>query len=132
MQSSKRKVLLLIKSEGVFGRGLLLGIAEYALTVGNWSFLHIPNTSVTELRQTRDTEFDGIIYDLRETKRLQGILSDGIARITVAPDLTQPRLPAVINDWQTSSKIAAEHLLEQGSICSNKGSEILRFADIAD
>lgn len=113
------KVALLIESSREYGRGLLRGIADYAIRHGPWVFyrdedLFYRKSSRPNLpRMLKKWNVDGII--MRECDQAEKILQMGIAAV-VAPYTTKkyPGIPKITVDCKAIGQMGAEHLMNRG------------------
>jgi len=110
----KFKVILLVKPEGAYDRRLLLGIARYAHLHGPWSIFHEVEEHKRDLHYVRNWGADGIIADIRESKKLQQAVGDKTPIITIGASSEISIYPNISSDSQAIGKIGAEHFLDRG------------------
>ena len=108
------KVILLVKPEGAYDRRLLLGIARYAHLHGPWSIFHEVEEHKRALHYVRSWGADGIIADIRESKKLRQAVGDKTPIITIGAASETSIYPNIGSDWQAIGKIGAEHFLDRG------------------
>jgi len=113
------KVALLIESSREYGRGLLRGIADYAIGNGPWVFYRdedlfyrkscSPNLPV----MLKKWGVDGVI--MRECDQAEQILKMGLA-VVIAPYTTKKYsgIPKIIVDCNAIGQMGAEHLMHRG------------------
>ncbi len=118
------KVVLLMETSRVCGRGMQLGIAKYSRLHGPWTFYRIP-LFYRELHRTKETISDlrdwgpdGIImgdtFYPTKVQKAREIITLRLPTIAIA---NEPNIPGVVNVVASNDQIgqmAAEHLLDRG------------------
>ena len=108
-----KKVVLLIKPEGVYDRRLLRGIAKYAHSKDNWTVFHEIEQEKRALHFVKNWGANGIIADFREAQRIQRVFPE-IPIITIGANQRNSHIPNVASDSDAISEIAFEHFKERG------------------
>lgn len=113
------KVALLIESSREYGRGLLRGIADYAIRRGPWVFYR--NEDLFYRKSGRPNlplmlkkwNVDGVI--MRECDQADQIIQMGIPMV-IAPYTTKKYsgIPKIMVDCDAVGQMGAEHLLHRG------------------
>lgn len=118
------KVILLIETSRICGRGLLHGIAEYSRLHGPWVFYRTllsyrqPRRKKDILSALKDWTADAIIIDdtfyPAKSEERDEIIAMGLPTIAVAIEAQIPGVANIITNGEIIGKMAAEHLLERG------------------
>src|SRR4026209_2618793 len=92
--SRRPRVALLIESSRAFGRGLLVGVAQYVRENGPWS-IFLQERSLDDVLPgwLKDWEGDGIIARVENKTMAQGIKKVGLPAVDlrcVVPELDMP------------------------------------------
>src|SRR4051812_15035308 len=113
--SRRPRVALLIESSRAFGRGLLLGIAQYVREHGPWS-IFLQERSLRDLSPDwlKNWSGDGIIARVENRTMAQGIRRLGLPAVDLRCLLPNLQLPSVRPRDASIARLAAEHLLERG------------------
>ena len=113
------KVILLIETSRASGQGLLRGIAKYSHLHGPWIFYmeppsyRQPGGKKVRLSRLKDWGAQGIIA--RDSVKIDEILAMGLPTIIAnATRDPMPGLPNIIDDCDSTGRMAAEHLLARG------------------
>ena len=108
-------VALLIESSRAYGRGLLLGIAQYARLHGNWAIYHqeraIDDPAPRWLRQWRG---DGVIARIVNPSLVRDLARLKLPTVDVRGLHALPGVPLVETDDRAVMQQAIEHLRERG------------------
>jgi len=106
------KVILLIETSHVYGRGLLSGIAHYARLHGPWIFHYEPRGLERILPKLDKWQADGIIT--RDSEKTEEIVARGLPAIIVSHRKPFPEAYNIDTDDSAIANIAAEYFLEKG------------------
>lgn len=95
-----------------YGRKVLLGIADYAETVGRWSLYVDPEATGTYSADwLKNWRGDGILAYVESRATAQRLRASGIPAVEVFGHHLDLKLPQVGNDDEAIGRVAAEHLL---------------------
>jgi LacI family transcriptional regulator len=109
------RVALLIESSRGFGRGLLLGIAQYVREHGPWSiFLQERSLGDVSPDWLKNWTGDGVLARVESRSIAQVIRKLHIPAVDLRCVLPDLEFPSVRPDDDGIAKLAAEHLLERG------------------
>jgi LacI family transcriptional regulator len=113
--SRRPRVALLIESSRAFGRGLLLGVAQYVREHGPWS-IFLQERSLGDVTPTWLSHWqgDGIIARVENLPMARAISRLQLPAVDVRCVLPSLQLPSVRASDTAIAQIAAEHLLERG------------------
>lgn len=115
-----RKVILSIETSRAWGRNLLRGVARYSRLHSPWGLYRIPEfylfpriqKSKKELSLLKKWDATGVITrDYEDSRELTEM---GIPTVLVRDDDVDYHVPKVVSDFESTGKMAAEHLLERG------------------
>lgn len=108
-----KRIVLLIETSRAFGRGLIMGIAQYSKIHGPWSFYKEPIDLKSTIPHLTGWKPDGII--MRDSLITRELLGLKIPTILAIHDSSYPKdLPAIKTDSQSIAKLASDHLIEKG------------------
>jgi LacI family transcriptional regulator len=111
----QRRILLLVDTAGLYGRGLVQGIASFSREHGAWSIYHKPHgLDDPPPPWLRGWEGDGILVRIGNQRMANAVRRTGLPTIDLRGLIPDTRLPFVGVDHREVAKLAAEHLLERG------------------
>src|SRR4051794_28544434 len=114
-RSSRPRVALLIESSRAFGRGLLLGIAQYVREHGPWSiFLQERSLGDVTPEWLKHWQGDGIIARIENLPMARAMSRLQLPAVDLRCVLPSLALPSVRPSDAAIAQLAAEHLLERG------------------
>src|SRR6516165_11387610 len=109
------QVVLLIESSRGYGRGLLLGIAEYIRVHGPWSvYLQRHDLYDAVPPWLRKWRGDGIIARIENKRMARAIRNLRVPTVDLRGRVLDPRMPSILTDDEAGARMAAEHLLDRG------------------
>ncbi len=111
--SKAKKVILLLKPEGIYDRRLLQGIAKYIHSHQNWSLFYKTEQDKRALYYVRNWGAHGIIADYREADKFSQAFPE-IPLITVGANKLNSAIPNVSTDANAIAQMAFDHFNERG------------------
>ncbi|MBN2581257.1 MAG: DNA-binding transcriptional regulator [Pirellulales bacterium] len=109
------RVALLIESSRGYGRGLLLGIADYVGAHGPWSIYHHERALGDPVPAwMRRWHGDGIIARIANRRVAQMIARRRLPTVELRDLYRIPGVPVVENEPRAVVRMAVDHLLERG------------------
>jgi len=113
--SARPRVALLIECSRAFGRGLLLGLAQYVRENGPWSiFLQERSLSDACPAWLQDWSGDGIIARVENKAMAQAIKRTGLPAVDLRCVVSGLPMPSVRPRDESIARMAREHLMERG------------------
>jgi LacI family transcriptional regulator len=111
---SLRRVLLVVETSKVYGRGLLDGIGRYAMTHGQWS-LYVEERGITDEhpRWLRSWKGDGIIFRSTTRRMVEAVRRTGAAAVDTHSAIRDHGFPLVYADEDRVTEMAINHFLER-------------------
>lgn len=109
-----KRVLLIIETSKVYGRGLLDGIGRYALTHGGWS-LYVEERGLKDRHPSwlRAWKGDGIIFRSTTRTMVEAIRRTGLPAVDTNSAVTNHGFPLVYADEDQIAQLAIGHFLER-------------------
>ena len=108
-----KRIVLLVETSREFGRQLIMGIARYSRLHGPWSFYKEQIGLKSSIPHLTSWNPDGII--MRDSLIKNELINLKIPTILVQHDsVYSGKLPFVITDSKSISKMASEHFIERG------------------
>ena len=109
-----RRVMLIIETSKVYGRGLLDGIGRYAMTHGQWS-LDVEERGLEEepSRLLRSWKGDGIIFRSINRAMVQAIRRKRVPAVDTHSGVIGHEFPLVYADENRIAQLAATHFFER-------------------
>ncbi|HEY2762099.1 MAG TPA: XylR family transcriptional regulator, partial [Pirellulales bacterium] len=110
-----KRVLLLIESSRAYGRGCLLGIAEYMRAKASWRVLHLERGVAESLPAfIQNWKGDGILCRLENDETAAAVQSLRLPAVDLRGVYRLPGGAVFDTDPATVAKLAAEHFVERG------------------
>lgn len=108
-----RRVALLIETSKTFGRGLLLGVGQYARIMKNWSFF-VEERGLDDPAPTWLTrgDFDGLIARTRDAQQMSRLAKLGIPMVSLGEE-NPSEVTSISSDDGVVAEQVAEHFLER-------------------
>lgn len=114
-RGSRFRVALLIGSHHVYGRKLLLSVAQYVRAHDNWSVEFEEGHTGSHLPDWMDgAEWDGILARAETRSLLDSLRGLKVPVVDVGCSLPRSPFPIIRSDNMAVGRMAAEHLLERG------------------
>lgn len=112
-----RRVAVSIDKSRRYGRGVLLGIADYVEMHGRWSLqLHPRSSGVYSADWLRDWDGDGVLAFVEDPRLAAALLRAKIPAVELFGHRLDLGLPHVGNDEEAFGRLAAEHLIERNFV----------------
>lgn len=108
-----RKILIILPWFLGLSREICRGIYSYNRTGTGWEFILQPY-SATELYNTRDWKYDGIIGGFNVKSLHDAAIATGHPVIDVSGGIEWPDMPQVCEDNRAIGRLAAQHLMKYG------------------
>ncbi len=113
--SRPKRVALLIESSRAYGRGCLLGVADYLRTHGSWVVTHFERGQTEGIPQAiREWKGDGVITRIENAEVAELVASFGVPAVDLRGAIRPDRGAMVDTDHEAAARMAADHLLEIG------------------
>jgi LacI family transcriptional regulator len=122
------RVAVLLESSRPFGRGILLGLADYQKEHRRWS-IYFQEGGLDELLPDwlRDWEGEGILVRIESQDVLARVKAKGVPVVDVRGVLRDPAIPLVKTNHAAVARQAAAHLMDLGlrqfAYCGYPGAE---------
>ena len=112
--SSPRRIMLIVETSKVYGRGLLDGIGRYAMTHGRW-VLDVEERGLYEesSRLLRSWHGDGIIFRSTSRAMVQAIRRKRVPAVDTNSAVIGHGYPLVYADENRIAQLAVTHFLER-------------------
>lgn len=112
--AAPRRILLIIETSKVYGRGLLDGIGRYAMAHGQWS-LDVEERGIDEepSRLLRSWKGDGIVFRSASRAMVSAIRRKRVPAVDTHSAVIGHGFPLVYADETHVAKCAATHFLER-------------------
>jgi LacI family transcriptional regulator len=109
-----RRVLLIVETSKVYGRGLLDGIGRYAMRHGQWS-LYVEERGLTDEHPNwlRSWRGDGIIFRSATRRMVEAIRRTGVPAVDTHTNIVDHGFPLVYVDDDRVAELAVSHFLER-------------------
>lgn len=110
-----KRVLLWIESSRAYGRGCLLGIAEYCRTHEPWRMVHVERALEEQLPEFLSEErFDGVISRAENSQMLAALDSLGVPIVDLRGAVAPVHGLIIDTDHRACAEYAFEHFWERG------------------
>ena len=115
MPTKNRYIEILIETSTSWGRGLVLGVSEYARTQPSWHLGLYPSGRTQQLRLKKSWAGDGVIARVNSPELADEIRQKGVPAVNVSTYLHgSPEIPQCTANEKVMGELAAAHLLDCG------------------
>ncbi len=112
--SLPRRIALFLEAAQAYDRGVIQGIAQYALSRDAWSFaIDLPRPWQLDLDAPRQRP-DGVIVNLTQPEQIKRIQALRLPAVNIGEALEHTPFPLVTYDQRAIGITAADHLLQTG------------------
>ncbi|MEM6329369.1 MAG: DNA-binding transcriptional regulator [Planctomycetota bacterium] len=113
MDSRRKRVALLIESSREYGRGCLLGVADYLRTHGSWVVTHYERGQTEGVpRALREWRGDGVIARIENGEVADLVAGLGVPTVDLRGALRPAGGAMLDTDHAAAARLAADHLLD--------------------